>query len=162
MKIYCRAGYEKKTCINRLFGLFFLFIINLSALYLIYLYISVACSIKVDNIFHLPYEASGMQLFYYFISLPFFIILSFVSQLHSYYFNLRQSLFPWLIMIWLFYFILISYADEIVHFLKGNNLVYYGSLIISFFSICYLAYLTICQLSGLGGSYTTNIKTNKS
>ena len=110
------------------------------------MYVSVACSIKIDNVFHMPYESSGMQLAYYYISFPFFVILSFLSQLHSYYFNLEKSLFPSIIIIWLFYFILITYIDEVIHFSKGNDLLYYGSLILSCFSIYYVVYVTYCQV----------------
>ena len=153
MKIGFRNQDKKKWNINKIFSLFFLFIINCSSLYLFYLYVYISCSIKDNNIFHIPYEPSGMQLLYYFISLPFFVILSFLSQMHSYYFNLRKSLYPSIIIIWFCYFVLIIYVDMVIHFSKGNDLLYYGSLTISFFSIPYVIYTTCRQLIELNKSY---------
>lgn len=134
---------------NKIFGLCSLAVINCSVLYLIYLYIVMVCSTKVDNFLHIPYEPSGMQLFYYFISFPFFMILALLSQLHSYYFNLRKSLSSGVVIIWFSYFILILYVDLVVTFSKGNDLLYYGSLIISLVSIFYVIYSTYCQLAQL-------------
>lgn len=134
----------KGEIMKKIFGLCSLAAINCSVLYLICLYVSIVCSIKVDNILHIPYEPSGMQLFYYFISFPFFIILMFLSQLHSYYFNLRKSLSLGIIITWFSYFILIVYVDMVIHFSpQGNNLLYYGSLIISFVAIFFVIYSTV-------------------
>ena len=130
---------------NKIFGLFSLAAINCSVLYLIYLYISIVCSVKVDNILHIPYEPSGMQLFYYYISFPLFMILAFLSLLHSYYFDLKKLLFSGVVIIWFSYFILILYVDLVLHFSNGNELLYYGSLIISLIAISYVMYSTYCQ-----------------
>jgi len=130
---------------KKIFGLFSLTIINCSVLYLIYLYITIVCTIKIDNIFHLPYEPSGMQLFYYFISFPFFMILACLSQLHAAYFELRKSLSLGIFIIWLSYLILILCVDLILHFPTGNDLLYYGSLIISLAAISYVIHSTYSQ-----------------
>lgn len=136
----------KGEIMKKIFGLCSLAVINCSVLYLIYLYISIVCSIKVDNILHIPYEASGMQLFYYFISFPFFMVLAFFSQMHSYYFNLKKSLSYGIGIIWFSYFILILYVDFVIHFsTDGNNLLYYGSLIISLVAISFILYSTYYQ-----------------
>ena len=109
----------KRGNMNKIFGLCSLTVINCSVLYLIYLYLSIVCSTKVDNILHIPYEPSGMQLFYYFISFPFFMILAFLSLLHTYYFDLRKSLFSGIFIIWFSYFILILYVDLVDLFPQG-------------------------------------------
>ena len=131
---------------KKILGLFSLIVINSFVLYLIYWCASIACSTKVDNILHVPYEPSGMQLFGYFISFPLFIILALLSQLHCYYFGLKKSLSSGLAILWLSYFILILYIDLVVHFPVGNNLLYYGSLGISLVAISYVIYLTYVQI----------------
>lgn len=128
-------------------GLCFLIIINCSILCLIYWYIYVVSSTKVDNILHIPYEPSGMQLYYYFLSFPLFIFFALLSALHSSYFNLKKSLSLSIIIIWFCYLILILYVDLIIHYSTGGrNLLYYGSLFISFVAVCHIIYSTYCQI----------------
>lgn len=128
-------------------GLFFLTIINCSVLYLIYWYMYLACSTKVDNVLHVPYEPSGMQLYFYFLSFPLFLLLALLSALHSAYFNLKKSLSLGIIVIWFCYLVLVLYVDLVVHYsTAGNNLLYYGSLTISFGAICYVFYSVYCQI----------------
>lgn len=126
-------------------GLGFLTIINGSVLYLIYWYILIACSTKVDNILHVSYEPSGMQLFVYFISFPLFLIIALLSLLHSYYFALKKSLCMAIMIIWFSYFVLMLYVD-LVHLSSGNNLLYYGSLIISFVATSFVIYTSYYQI----------------
>ena len=127
-------------------GLSFLTIINGSMLYLIYWYMYIVCSTKVDNVFHIPYEPSGMQLYYYFLSFPLFVFLALLSTLHSSYFNLKKSLSLGIIIIWFCYLALILYVDLVAHYsTAGSNLLYYGSLFISFGALCYVVYSTYCQ-----------------
>lgn len=131
-------------------GLGFLTIINCSILYLIYWYIYVVCSTKVDNFFHIPYEPSGMQLYYFFLSFPLFLLLALLSTLHSSYFNIKKLLSLGIIIIWFCYLVLILYVDLIVHYSTvGSNLLYYGSLSISFAAICYIIYSTYYQIKQL-------------
>lgn len=138
-------------------GLSFLTIINCSALYLIYWYMYIVCSTKVDNVFHVPYEPSGMQLYFYFLSFPLFLLLALLSALHSAYFNLKKSLSLGVIIIWFCYLALVLYVDLVVHYsTAGNNLLYYGSLTISFGAICYVAYSTYYQIIQLTRSWTNN------
>ena len=136
---------------NKIFGLFSIAAINCSVLYLIYWYVYVVCSTKVNNL-HIAYEPSGMQLIYYFISLPLFMLLATLSLLHSYYFALRKSLASGIVIIWFSYFILIMYVDWIIHFSKGNDLLYYGSLIISVVGISYIIYISYYQFIQLATS----------
>lgn len=138
-------------------GLGFLTIINCSVLYLIYWYIYIVCSTRANNVLHIPYEPSGMQLYYYFLSFPLFLFLALLSTLHSYYFNLKKSLSLGIIIIWFCYFVLILYVDFVVHYsTAGNNILYYGSLSISFAAICYVVYLTYCQIR----QFTNSLKDN--
>lgn len=127
-------------------GLILLTIINGSGLYLIYWYICIACSIKVVNILNISYEPSGMQLFFYILSFPFFLLLALLSTLHSYYFDLKKSLSISFIIIWFCYFALIFFIDLVVHFSTGNGLLYYGSLCISVVAICHVLYSTYSQI----------------
>jgi hypothetical protein len=127
-------------------GLSFLTIINGSLLYLIYWYMYIVCSTKIDNVFHIPYEPSGMQLYYYFLSFPLFVFLALLSTLHSSYFNLKKSLSLGIIIIWFCYLALILYVDLVVHYsTAGSNLLYFGSLSISFGAISYIVYSTYYQ-----------------
>lgn len=130
---------------KKIFGLCSLVLINGSVLYLIYWYIYVVCSTKIENILHIPYEPSGMQLFYYFISFPLFLILGLLSQIHSYYFDLKKSLFYAVGIIWFSYFILIIYVDRVVTLPGGNDLLYYISWSISLVAILYVIYSSFCQ-----------------
>lgn len=129
---------------NKIFGVFSLVAINSSVLYLIYLYVYIACSVKVDNFFHIPYEPSGTQLFFYILSLPIFLILGVLSLLHSYYYE-TKSLCSGILIIWASYFILILFIDMIIHFSEGNNLLYYGTLSISLIAIFYVICSTYYQ-----------------
>lgn len=131
---------------KKLVGLCSLALINGSLLYLIYWYIYIICSSNFENILHIPYEPSGMQFFFYFISFPLFLILALLSQMHSYYFELKNSLFYATGIIWSSYFILIISVDQIVKFSLGNNFLYYAGLIISLAAIIYIIYTSYCQL----------------
>lgn len=131
---------------KKVLGLCSLVTLNFSLLYLIYWYVYVAASIIPDNIFHIPYEPAGMQLLYYYISLPFFIIYALVSQLYRYYFDLRKSLSIKAILIWCSYFILIFYVENVLTFPAGNVILYYGSLIISMFATIDIIYSIYSQL----------------
>ncbi|EHL32754.1 hypothetical protein LDG_5148 [Legionella drancourtii LLAP12] len=85
-------------------------------------------------------------MFFYLISLPIFMVLACLSVLHSYYFDLQKTLCTGLFLIWLSYFSLITYVNSVIHFSDtGNNVLYYGSLLISFIAILYVIYLTYCQ-----------------
>lgn len=142
---------------KRLFGLFSLALINSSVLYLIYWYIYIASSIKPGNILHIPYEPSGMQLFFYIVSLPLFLIVAVLSLLHSYYFELRKSLLAGIFLTWLSYFILIQFVDMVIHFSRaGNNIVYYGSLLISLVAIFYIIYCSYYQFLELTKTHINN------
>lgn len=138
-------------------GLSFLTIINCSVLYLIYWQLYIFCSTKVDNVFHVPYEPSGMQLYFSFLSLPLFLLLALLSALHSAYFNLKKSLSLGVMIIWFFYLALVLYVDLMVHYsTTENNLLYYGSLIISFSAISYVVYSTYYQIKQIARSWTNN------
>ena len=140
---------------KKILGLFSLIIINCSALYLIYSHLAIACSTKDGNIFHISYEPSGMQLFYYFISCPLFIIVAFLNQLHCSYFEIKKSLAFGVTIIWLSYLILVFYVDLILHFPEGNDFLYYVSLIISILAAVYITYTTFSQLRQLMGYQKT-------
>ncbi len=135
----------KKNC-----GLLLIFLINSSALYLIYSYIVVACSTMKNNIFHISYEPSGMQMLFYFISFPFFLLLGYISRIHSYYYDLKTCLSFGLFIIWFSYFLLLLYVDQVLHFSSGGKLLfYYGSLIISLGAISYVLFSTYVQYKEL-------------
>lgn len=130
-------------------GIISLILINGSSFYLIYVYVLVACSTKMNNLLQVAYEPSGMQMFFYFISLPFFIILAILSRIHCFYYDVKNGLVYWLFLIWLLYFLFIEYIDQIVHFHKGNELFYYGSLAISLGAFTLIGLTTYFQLKQL-------------
>lgn len=131
-------------------GLGLLIIINSFVLFFLYWCIYIVCSTKVDNVLNIPYEPSGMQLYFYVISFPLVLLLTFLSIMHSYYFNLQKSLSLGLIIIWLSYLSLILFVDFILHFsITGKNFFYYGSLFISFLGICYVIHSTYDQVKQL-------------
>ncbi len=129
---------------KKIFGLCSLIIINCLALYLIYKYMAVICSTRIDNFLHIPYEPSGFQMLYYFISLPFFLFLATLSQMHGYYYDLKKSLFPGIFIIWALYLALILYGNFIGG-LSNNSLLYWGTWIISLIAIFYIAYVFCCE-----------------
>ncbi|AMV16201.1 hypothetical protein ULM_35500 (plasmid) [Legionella pneumophila] len=49
---------------KKMFGVISLLLINGSSVYLIYLYVSIACSTKVNNLLQVAYEPSGMQMYF--------------------------------------------------------------------------------------------------
>ena len=134
---------------KKMFGVISLLLINGSSVYLIYLYVLIACSTKVNNLLQVAYEPSGMQMIFYFISFPIFMVLAILSRIHCYYFNVKNGLTLGLFLIWLVYFIFITYIDRIVHFPKGNELFYYGSLAISLGSFALIGLTTYFQLKQL-------------
>ncbi|WP_133137764.1 hypothetical protein [Legionella rowbothamii] len=130
---------------KKIFGLCSLVIINCFTLYLLYKYIEVICSTRIDNFLHIPYEPSGFQMIYYFISLPFFLLLAILSQMHSYYFDLKKSLFPGIFIIWTLYLALILYVDFIGRLSNNNSILYWGTWIISLIATFYIAYVFCCE-----------------
>lgn len=136
-----------------MFGVLSLLLINGTSVYLIYLYALIACSTKVNNLLQVAYEPSGMQMIFYFISFPIFMVLAISSRIHCYYFDVKNGLTLNLFLIWLVYFIFIIYIDRIVHFPKGNELFYYGSLAISLGAFTLIGLTTYFQMNQLM-SYT--------
>lgn len=131
--------------IKKFFGLFFLLLINGAAYYLIYRLTRVACSITPDNVCAIPYEASGMQMFFYVLSFPAFLLLTGISSLYSGYFDLDSGLsFGWLV-IWFFYFLLLIFVDQFLHAPQKSLILYYGSLIISIVALIYLTRISYAQ-----------------
>ncbi|MFO2981873.1 hypothetical protein SCO50_15270 [Legionella pneumophila serogroup 1] len=134
---------------KKMFGVISLLLINGSSVYLIYLYVSIACSTKVNNLLQVAYEPSGMQMIFYFISFPIFMVLAILSRIHCYYFNVKNGLTLCLFLIWFLYFMFIIYIDRIVHFPKGNELFYYGSLAISLVAFALIGLTTYFQMTQL-------------
>lgn len=160
-ELYRHSIHRNSSDMKKIFGFCSLVVINFSALYLIYWYILIIGSTKVDNVFYISYEPSGMQLYFYFVSFPFFLVLSLLSILHSYYFNLKNSLSLGMVIIWISYLALLLFMDMVLHHSSGKNLLYYGSLIISFCAICYIIYTTYYQISQLTESSSLEKYVNK-
>ncbi|HAT9877584.1 MULTISPECIES: hypothetical protein [Legionella] len=134
---------------KKISGIISLILINGSSSYLIYVYVLIACSTKMNNLLQVAYEPSGMQMFFYFISLPFFIVLAILSRIHCFYFDVKRGLSLWLFLIWILYFLFIEFIDQIVHFPNGNDLFYYGSLAISLGAFTLIGLTTHFQLKQL-------------
>jgi len=131
--------------IKKFFGLFFLILINGTACYLIYRHIYAVCSIIPHNVCAIPYEASGMQMFFYVLSFPAFLLLAGISTLYAGYFELDSGLSLGWLVIWLCYFLLLIFVDQILHDPQKKFILYYGSLIISIVALIYLARISYVQ-----------------
>lgn len=130
---------------NKITGLCTLAAINGSLIYLIYWYAYIVSSTKIDNFLHVPFEPSGMQLIFYFISLPMFILVGIGSHFHAAYYGLKKSLVSGIALTWLSYCTLILFIYYVVTFPRGNVFLYYGTLVISLAAILHIVYLTYYQ-----------------
>ncbi len=124
-------------------------LVNGAALYLIFLYVAIACSTNPDNFFGFSYEPSGTQLLYYLFSLPFFVLLVIINGIQSYYFSINKWLSYVLIGIWIMYFLLLEFVDKVLHFTNWNELFYWGSLSISLMAIILIVYISYLQVKQL-------------
>lgn len=89
-----------------------------------------------------------MQVIFYLISLPLFLALSVLSLVHSYFFDLKKSQCSGIIIIWFSYFILMLLVDLFFHN-KKHDFLYYGTLIISVFSVFYVINSIYYQLTAM-------------
>lgn len=124
-------------------------LVNGAAVYLIFLYVAIACSTNPDNFFGFSYEPSGTQLLYYLFSLPFFVLLVIINGIQSYYFSINKWLSYVLIGIWIMYFLLLEFVDKVLHFTNWNELFYWGSLSISLMAIILIVYISYLQVKQL-------------
>lgn len=136
-------GYSMK----KVLGLFSVLIINGFVLYLIYLHTMITCSTMANNICHAPYEPSGTQLLFFVFSLPFYVVLGFLSIVLCNYFNLKKGLSFGIFIIWIIYFLFLTYVDQVDHY--RTTLFYQGSLMISFGAFLFIVYKTYSQLRQL-------------
>ncbi|WP_058532907.1 hypothetical protein [Legionella saoudiensis] len=134
---------------KKFIGLMTLSLVNGAALYLIFLYVAIACSTNPDNFFGFSYEPSGTQLLYYLFSLPFFVLLVIINGIQSYYFSINKWLSYVLIGIWIMYFLLLEFVDKVLHFTNWNELFYWGSLSISLMAIILIVYISYLQVKQL-------------
>lgn len=92
----------------------------------------VASSTMQNNILHISYEPSGMQLLYYILSAPIFMILA-LALYHSQkrYTSRSQwiALFP--VITAFGYALFLEYVDSVITFPKGNVFFYHGALVLS-------------------------------
>ncbi|USQ15588.1 hypothetical protein J2N86_15695 (plasmid) [Legionella lytica] len=134
---------------KKFIGLMTLSLVNGAAVYLIFLYVAIACSTNPDNFFGFSYEPSGTQLLYYLFSLPFFVLLVIINGIQSYYFSINKWLSYVLIGIWIMYFLLLEFVDKVLHFTNWNELFYWGSLSISLMAIILIVYISYLQVKQL-------------
>lgn len=128
------------------FALFFLSVINSSVIYLVYCYIVIASSLVEHNFLKIPFEPSGMQLSFFYLSLPVFLLVAALSEAHRYYFNLNQSLTNGIIVIWLAYFSLFFGVHWIEMLSARSTTLFWGSLFIAVVAIFYILKITYNQL----------------
>ena len=100
----------------------------------------------MNNLFHIPYEPSGMQMLFYILSLPLFILLTLLSRIYCYYYDVNKLLSYGFIFVWLIYFLLLIFIDQMIHFPAGKELFYYGSLVISLGAVLYIICITYYQI----------------
>jgi hypothetical protein len=118
-------------------------------LLLVGLYVVVASSILPDNLFHVPYEPSGMQMIYYMYSFPLFLIARLIHWITSVKLNIRKIYALNFMLIWSLFFCLFIYVDQVIHISNGLNLLYRGSLLIALISVGLLAASLFLQLKDI-------------
>lgn len=101
-------------------------------------YVDIACSTKSDNLFHVPYEPSGIQMLYYYFTLPVFIVITAINYFLNIWLKIKKVYAIHSLIIWLMFYIFIEYINDVVHFPSGNELFYQGSLFIAVVSLVLL------------------------
>ena len=99
--------------------------------FLIFCYADIACLTRENNLCHVPYEPSGLQMLYDYFVGPVFLLLSVViySLKRVWKTGVSASLFP--LIVWFVFFCFITFIEEAIHFPAGNELFYQGSLLIA-------------------------------
>lgn len=119
-------------------GIISIILIHVFLFILLIGYVDIACSTKSDNLFGVPYEPSGIQMLYYYFTLPIFIVLAAINYFLNSWLKIKKWYAINSLIIWLLFCGFIEYVDDVVHFPAGNELFYQGSLIISIVSLALL------------------------
>ena len=136
-----------KISVKKSVGNISLVLIHVFLLFLIIGYAYIACSIKRDNIFHVPYEPSGSQMLYYYLNMPIFIALTAINYFLNIWLKIKKVYAINPLIIWFLFFIFIEYLDNFVHFPSGNELLYQGSLYIAAVSLFLLIFSAYWQIT---------------
>lgn len=112
-------------------GIIILSLINCFVLLMIVGYINIACSTISNNIFHVKYETSGIQMLYYLLNLPLFIIATILNIAVNSWLRIKKLVAINIMLVWLSFYGLLEFSDRYIHFPKANNLFYQGSLLIA-------------------------------
>jgi len=113
-------------------GKFVLIFLNLFSLFLIYGYANIASSTMPNNLLGVNYEPSGMQMLYYAFVAPVFMAISLVVFVIKKYITKEPKLVAIIPFTTTFcFFIFLYFIDSYVHFPRGNDLFYEGSLILA-------------------------------
>ena len=129
-------------------GITLLILIHAFLLLLIVGYVDIACSTKSDNLFHIPYEPSGIQMLYYYFTLPIFMVLTTLNYFLNKWLRIKKAYVITLFIIWLMFWMLIEFIDDVVHFPSGNELLYQGSLMIAALSLALMFLSAYWQIKG--------------
>ncbi len=116
--------------------------------FITYGYADIACSTMEDNLCHVPYEPSGLQMLYSIIMLLPLAILSLVLYLvqRSLWDEISNIAAATPLMIGGVFAVWLILVEEIVTFPAGNDLFYIGSLILSGVSLLIVAAIILRQL----------------
>lgn len=112
-------------------------------------YVYIACSTKSDNLFSVPYEPSGIQMLYYYFTLPLFAILMGFNYFLNIWLKINKAYAINPLIIWLMFCIFVEYIDKVVSFPSGNELFYLGSLLIALVSLALLIFSAYRQIKGV-------------
>lgn len=126
-------------------GFLGIILVHFCLLLLIIGYVYVASSTEIDNLFHIHYEPSGMQMLYYYFTLPIFVFLSCLSYFICQIFKFKKNNAFIILSIWFMFWIFIVFMDEVLHFPR-NKLFYWGSLFIALISLILLTYSAFSQV----------------
>lgn len=127
-------------------GIITLLLVYVLLLFLVVGYVYIACSTKSDNLFSVPYEPSGIQMLYYYFTLPLFAVLMSINYCLNIWLKINKAYAIIPLITWLIFYIFIEYIDKAMSFPSGNELFYQGSLLIALVSLSLLMISAYCQI----------------
>ncbi len=117
---------------KKIIGVILTIIIHSVLAFFIYTYARIACSTMEDNLLHVNFEPSGIQMLYYDFVAPIFLLLSIVMYCFKRILMIGVGIRFFPLIIWIVFFCFITYVDRVIHFPYGNIIFYQGSLSIAF------------------------------
>ncbi len=106
--------------VKKRMGIVALGLIHVMLVILVVGYVYTACSTKSDNLFSVPYEPSGIQMLYYYFTLPLFAVLMGMNYFINIWLKMNKAYAIIPLIIWLMFCIFIEYIDKVVSFPSGK------------------------------------------